>query len=134
MKILVDANIIISALIKDSKIRELLIKKRFEFVSPDFILEEIDKYKDYICEKSGLSKEEFELLITLIFENIKIIPKEEYETYLEKAKEIMKEDIKDITYVACYFALRCDYLWTNDSDFDNNKDIKIINIKELLEL
>lgn len=131
MKILIDANIVISALIKDSKVREILTKKKFEFISPDFILEEINKYQNYICEKSGLSNEEFELLITLIFENIKIIPKEEYENYLEKAKEIMKEDIKDITYVACYFALKCDYLWTNDSDFSNKKEIKIINTEEL---
>src|SRR3989344_950019 len=133
MRILIDANIIISALIKNSKARGILTKKKFEFISPDFILEEINKYKEYICEKSGLSKEEFELLMVLIFDNIKIIPKKEYENYLDKAKEIMEEDIKDITYVACYLALNCDYLWTNDSDFDNKKEIKIIDIAKLLE-
>lgn len=52
MIILIDANIVISALIKDGKVREIITNKKFEFVSPDFILEEINKYKEYICEKS----------------------------------------------------------------------------------
>lgn len=43
----------------------------------------------------------------------------------------MKEDI---TYVACYLALNCEYIWTNDSDFNNKKEFKIINTEELLKI
>ena len=50
MKLLVDANIIISALIKDSKVREILTEKKFEFISPDFILE------DYLLKKGLIDK------------------------------------------------------------------------------
>ena len=35
------------------------MNSKLEFFSPDFVLDEIYKYEDYICEKAELSKEEF---------------------------------------------------------------------------
>jgi len=133
MKIVVDTNMIIAALVKDSKAREIIMNSKLEFLSPDFVLDEIYKYEDYICEKAGLSKEEFELLMALIFQKITIIPSYDYESYKEKAKEIMKEDVKDVPYVACYFALKCDGIWTNDPDYEGKEEIKIFSTKDLLE-
>lgn len=134
MKIVVDTNMVIAALVKDSKAREIIMSNKFEFVSPDFILDEIYKYEDYICEKAGLTKEEFELLMVLIFQKIVIIPAYDYEAYKENAKAIIKEDIKDVPYVACYLALKCDGIWTNDPDYENKEGIRIFSTIELLKL
>ena len=57
MKIVIDTNMIIAALVKDSKAREVIMSNKFGFVSPDFVLEEVNKYKDEICKKSGLSRD-----------------------------------------------------------------------------
>lgn len=129
MKIVVDTNMIIAALIKDSTSRKILMSNDFYFVSPDFVLDEI-----YKCEKSGISKDEFELLIALIFQKVAIIAMEFYESYKDRATEIMKEDVKDIPYVACYLALKCDGIWTNDTDFEGKKGIRIFDTAELLKL
>jgi hypothetical protein len=51
---------LISALLKDSKARKIIFSSRFTFVSPDYIHEEINKYKEYIAEKAGISKTELE--------------------------------------------------------------------------
>ena len=134
MKIVIDANIIIASLIRDSKTREIIMSGKFEFVSPDFVLDEIYKYEDEICGKSGLSKDEFELLLALIFQNIDIINADYYEDYKENAKEIIKEDVKDVPYVACYLALTCDGIWSNDTDYKGKKEIKVLSTKDLLEL
>ncbi|MDO8428350.1 MAG: PIN domain-containing protein [Candidatus Diapherotrites archaeon] len=132
MYIVIDTNIVIAALIKDSKAREVLMNENFDFISPDFVLDEIHKYESYIREKSDLSKEAFETLMTLLFENIKLIPEEEYASSKERAKEIMAEDIKDVPFVAVYFALNCDGIWTNDLDYKNKKELKIFSTKDLL--
>ena len=134
MKIVIDTNMVIAALIKDSKAREIIMSDKFEFVSPEFVLDEIYKYEGYICKKTGLSKNEFELLMALIFQKITIIPMSEYEKFKEKSKIIMKEDLKDVPYVACYLALKCDGIWTNDSDYKNKKQIKIFSTKDFLGL
>lgn len=134
MRIVIDANMVIAALVKDSKSRKIIVNRSFEFISPDFLLGEINKHGNYICEKSGLSKEEFELLILLLLEHIKIILASEYEESIDTAKEIMKEDAKDVPYVACYMALKCDGIWTNDTDYDNKNHIKALKTKDLIKL
>ena len=134
MKLVIDTNIVISALIKDGKAREIIVSGKFELVSPDFVLDEIRKYDSYICEKSGLGKDEFELLIALIFQKITVVPYLEYEAYKEAAKKLMERDIKDVPYVACYMALNCDGVWTNDADYEGKKEIKTISTAELSRL
>ena len=131
MKLVIDTNEVISALIKDGKAREIIMSGKFEFVSPDFVLDEIRKYESYICEKSGLGKDEFELLMALIFQKITITPSNEYETSKETAKKLMTRDIKDVPYVACYLALKCDGVWTNDSDYEDKKGIRTVSTTEL---
>ncbi|MEK6857306.1 MAG: PIN domain-containing protein [Nanoarchaeota archaeon] len=134
MKILIDTNIIIAALIKNNKAREVILSGKFEFVSPEFVLEEVNKYKKYICDKAKISSEVLDLVVNIIFEKITLVPKEEYDEFIEESREIMERDVKDIPYVACYFAMNCNYLWTNDLDFTGKKELKLISIKELLEL
>ena len=112
----------------------LLFDIHLEFVSPDFVLEEIYKYENYICVKSGLAKEEFELLLALVFERISIIPFSEYSACNDAAAAIMVNDPKDMPYVACFLALKCDGIWTNDPDYDGKEGVKVINTGDLLAL
>jgi predicted nucleic acid-binding protein len=131
MKIVVDANIVIAALIKESKVREIITNNEFTFVTPEFILNEVRKYENIIRKKASLSEEGFELVLSLLFETINIIPKEEYNTFLERAEEMMAEDIDDTPYVAVYLALKCAGIWTNDKHF-KDKGIRIFTTQDLL--
>lgn len=108
MKIVIDANMVIAALVKGSAARKIIINGKFEFVSPDFVIDEIRKYENEICEKAGLDREGFELLMVLIFGKITIIAADEYKAHMENAGKLMREDIKDVPYVACCLALKCD--------------------------
>lgn len=134
MKLVIDANIVVAALIKEGKVREIIASRKFELVSPDFVLDEIKKYEGYICEKSGLGKDEFELLMALIFQNRIIASSQEYEAHKEIAKKLIEKDVKDVPYVACYLALKCDKIWTNDYDYKGKKEIKTISTAELNEM
>lgn len=134
MKLVIDTNIVISALIKDSKSREMITSGKLELVSPDFVLSEIRKYESHICTKSGLLNEEFEVLMALIFQKITIIPFQEYESHKEAAKKVMEQDIKDIPYVACYLALKCEGIWTNDEDYKDKAGVKVFSTEQLLKL
>ncbi len=134
MKILIDTNIIIAALIKNNKAREIILSKKFDFVSPEFVLEEVNKYKKYICNKAKISSEIFDLVMNSLFERITLVQKEEYDEFIEESREIMERDVKDIPYVACYLAMNCNYLWTNDLDFFGKKELKIISAKEILDM
>src|SRR3989338_9191005 len=134
MKIVVDANIIIAAIIRDGKCREILTNSNFEFLSPDFVLEEIWKYKDYILERSSISENDFLFLIGTIFNNITLVAHEDYANKIKEAERIMKNDIRDVPFAACYLALNCNGIWTNDSDYQGIKELELFSTKDLIDL
>jgi predicted nucleic acid-binding protein len=132
MILVVDANIVIAALIRNGKSREILLSGKFKFVAPDFVKEETLKYLDYIKKKTGMSKDDLNLLVVLVFQEIQTIPQSDYETEIDKAKGLMKEDIKDSPYVACYLALKCDGIWTNDPDYVGKEGVKVYTTEYLM--
>ena len=74
MELVVDANVIISALISSSgKTAEMLFSDKLKLYAPEYLLEEIGKHRKYILEKSGLSPEEMNMLLSLISSNIELI-------------------------------------------------------------
>ena len=66
--IVIDTNIIISALIKDSATRKIIVESSLQFAYPEPSLQEIMKYKNYILEKSGYSKSTFDSILNKLLE------------------------------------------------------------------
>ena len=71
MKIILDVNVILSALIRDSTTRKIILNSEFDFYFPEPSLHKIRKYKDYILEKSGLTEEEYNKIMATLFKYIK---------------------------------------------------------------
>lgn len=87
-----------------------------------------------ILEKSGLSKDEFKILLNLIIDKIVIVKKENYQKFLEEAKNILgKIDIEDVPYLALALYIKGD-IWSDDNHFQKQKRIKIWKTEELVRL
>lgn len=93
MRLVIDTGILISALLKDSATREILLLSSIEFLLPDYAFEEFERHKDKISRRSGLSMEDIDVLITLITENITIVSAAKIKPYMEKANEMMGAQI-----------------------------------------
>lgn len=130
MKIVVDTNRIIAAMIKDSISRKILYNKNFEFVCPDHSITEVHKYEEEIRKKANITNEEFKILISLIFENVSITPKAKYEDFLEEAKNLI-DDIGDIPFIATCLALKADGIWSDDPHFLRQNQIKIFKTEDM---
>jgi len=133
MKIIVDSNRVIAALIKDSTTRQILFNKKFEFFAPSYIFSEIKKYKDYIVKKTDISNEEFDMLLSLIFENMNIIQATEYNSLLNELKNEVN-DSKDIPYLATAIFTKAKGIWTHDMHFKGQNKIKIFTNIDMLKL
>jgi len=96
MLLVVDANVVFSALIKEGSTLRLLefnsIFKIFELVAPEFIWDEIEEHKDEIIEKSKLAEEGLRKVLEFIRSEIKTIPAEYFSEFLKEAKEISPEE------------------------------------------
>lgn len=133
MKIVVDTNIIISALIRDGITRKIIFSPFIQFFTPDYSLEEIYRYEEYICKKSKLKSETFQTVLNLIFEKIQIIPEKVYQCKINQARNMI-EDLDDVPFIALFLALKADGIWTDDKHFKTRKNLLIFRTKELVKI
>jgi predicted nucleic acid-binding protein len=82
MKLVVDANVVISALIADSKTRELIVTLESDLFTPEFVHDEIGNYEETIVEKSGMTPDRVAQFIDLLFQYIEVVPASEFYPYI----------------------------------------------------
>ena len=133
MKILVDANRLVAALVKQSTTRDILFDNAFEFVSPDYALSEIEKHQDELQQKAKLTKKEFDILLALIFENITIFSKSDYVDFIDDCKETI-EDVDDVSYLAACLASKSLGIWSHDPHILKQKKVMAFTNIDMLRL
>ena len=141
MLLVVDANVVFSALIREGSTLRLLefnsIFKIIELVAPEFLWDEIEEHKEEIIKKSKLSEEELEKVLGFIMSEIKAIPEEYFSEFLEETKDISPED--DFPYVALALKLKSIGLeakiWSNDKELKEILEgrVEVLSTKEILE-
>ncbi len=131
MDLVIDANIIISSLISiESKNFDLIFNDNLKLLAPEFLMQEIEKYKKEVIEKSGLSDYEFNLFLSLIFLRIDLVSYNEFKDFIPKAKEF-SPDQNDSEYFALALKLKCP-IWTNDKKLKSQNNVKIYSTIDLL--
>ena len=130
LRIVVDANILISALL-GGKPRFILFDPKFEFIVNEFTLREVEKYIPFISKKSGVSEKEIRKGISLL--PLKIVSKNYYKDYLKQAEILIgKIDRDDIEILALYLKEKT-FLWSEDKDFEKVKPkINLLKTEGLL--
>ena len=133
MPIVIDSNVLISALIKEGITRTIILSSNYKFLLPEYSFIEIKKHEKEILYKSGLSRQEFILLMKKLLKYVKIIRMGELIRYREKADKIMdKIDINDSLFVACALVYPNSIIWSDDKHFKMQNVIKNYNTKELV--
>jgi predicted nucleic acid-binding protein len=135
MKIVVDVNPILSALIKDSSSRKIIVNPKFEFHFPEPALQKIRKYKSYIIEKSGLSELEYLVMLYTLLNFITLVSTEKILQYWREAKEIMGHiDPEDVAFIAASLSNEKVPIWSDDAHFKKQNKIVIFTTKDLIDL
>jgi predicted nucleic acid-binding protein len=128
MDVVVDANIVISALIKRSYTLELMFNDNLRLFSPEFLIEEILEHRDEILLKSGLEENDFDKYIEVLLRIIHLIDTSRLLPYINDARRICSDE-DDLHYVAVSIYLNIP-IWTNDKGIPNS--INSERLKELL--
>ena len=133
-KLVIDANIILSALIRDSISRKILIGSAIEFYAPDYLIEEVEKYISLVSKKNSLSKEENKRILDILCNYITIVGMEFYEENINEALEIMSDiDIKDTPYVALALSFKNEGIWSEDKGFFKQDKIKVWRTQDIIK-
>ena len=131
MQIIIDANPVISLLIKPNKpVVELMFLEELEIFAPNLLFDEIERNKDVIIKKSALAEEEINKFISILRKRIIVVPEEEFVKFRSKAEEICPDE-KDITYFALSLYLKCP-VWSNEKKLKEQKEIAVYATHELI--
>ena len=131
MKIVVDANILFAALIKDSKTSSLFLVDDLEFFAPDFLFVEYEKYKDVILEKTSRSKKDVQKYLNFLRRTITIIPERDFKDLFKEFK-LISPDPKDIPYLALSKKIKAS-IWSNDKNLKENQSlIEVLTTSDLI--
>ena len=134
MKIVVDTNVIFSALLNSNgRIGDLLFNsdKQFEFYSCIYMRQEIQVHWERLKKISKLSEEQLQVSYTQVLSKLKFINEEiiPVETWLASEDLTKGIDIDDTDFVALTKFLRAT-LWTGDKVLYNG--LKRLNFKKLV--
>ena len=135
MRIVVDTNIIFSALLNsNSNIGDLIFNSEpyFEFYSCNYMRYEIRKYWERRKQISKLSDEQLQVSYTLVLSKLKFINEELIPATTWKASEELVKgiDINDIDFVALTTFIQAS-LWTGDKVL--YKGLKKYRVQRIVE-
>ena len=142
MKVIVDSNIIFSALLNtQSTIGDILLNSQdqLEFYTCGYLREEIETHKAKILKNTGYDESEFREIELLIYEELTFFT-ESLITFdiWKKAADLVREvDMDDIAFVALSLFLDLK-IWTGDKKLKEGLRAKgfdnFVSTQELLEL
>ena len=133
MKLVVDTNVILSALIRNSTSRSIILNPNQGFFIPEFALDEVERNYDVLSDKSGLPLEEIHLLYDILKLKLEIVAAEDLLDHYEKAENALaKVDEKDVPFLAAALSIDCDGIWSNDGHLKKQRLVKVWNTLELV--
>ena len=132
--LVIDTNILFSFFKSDSTTRKIIYKLRgfLDLYTPEYAYDELQKYKEVIIKKAGISPEKFEEILGLLSHIIIPIPEDEYTDTIHEALKITP-DLGDIDFIALAIKLNCP-VWSNDKKLKQIKNVKVMNTSEIISL
>jgi len=130
MKLVVDANVLFSLLIKEGKTKELFMDFSLDLYAPEFVFDELEKHRQEILEKTKRSNDEFNSVLDIFEKIVKVVPTKDLTAYAENAKQISPDE-NDVSYFALALKLNCP-IWSNDKELKKQNKIKVYSTEDLI--
>ncbi len=133
MRFVIDTNILISALIRDSTTRKIIKDVVWDFYYPEKSFVEVCKYKSLILKKSKMNEQEYTKLLDNLLEHITLVSDEFMQQGLSKATNLLcKIDPDDVIFLACAIALDLD-IWSDDKHFQKQNRVGVFTTNEFVK-
>ncbi len=135
MLLVVDANVVFSALLKGGKTLDIFLLnrgyKRFEFVAPEFLMVELKNHADEIVRRTGLSIGKLGKVLTFLEKEIEFVPFEDFTEMYEEAEQI-SPDPDDVQYFALALKLKR-AIWSNDRALKRQSAVEVLSTGDVLK-
>jgi len=137
MKLVVDANVVISSLIKKSTTFDVFllnsVLKKLEFIAPEFLWIEVEKNGEELLKETELTEDEFKEVMEFLIEEITIVPSSQFLEFLPEAKRLLSTHPKDVPYLALALKFDCS-IFSGDKTLKRLSPVKVLSPREVLKL
>lgn len=131
MKLVVDTNVLLSALIADSVTRTLLGAVDDPLVTPVGLKRELCRHGELVREKSGLSETELEELTNRLLGHVEFVPDSELEAFREEAAEELADvDPDDVIFLAAALAVDGG-IWSDDRHLREQDLVPVVTTEDV---
>jgi len=130
-RLVVDTNVLFTFYWSNSVTRELITRKDFALVSPEYALVEINRHKKEILNRARITLSEFNQITAEMATYIDFVPIQDYQMCLKDSCDI--PDVNDVDFIA--LALKTGYpLWSNDTALKKQAKVPVLTTEDLLKL
>jgi predicted nucleic acid-binding protein len=134
MRLVVDTNRIIAALVRDGVSRRIITHFNGELITIGFSVEELEEHKEEILKKAKISETDLEMILDKLFSKLTVLDDKVVEIYMKEAKEIMGTvDSADVPFIAAALATKSP-IWSDDKHFKKQNTVNVLTTKELIEM
>lgn len=135
MKLVVDANVLLAAFLKEATTRELLLDSRLTLFAPEHLLFETARHlkEDASLRKRiRLTREELQELFEVLTQGIETVPFKSYEHWLHEALSLAPHK-EDAPYLALALAMNI-RIWSNDRGLRNQSKVRVYSTSEMVKM
>ena len=131
--IVVDANVVFAAFLRDGATREIILDRELDLRSPPWLWEEIAARYPWLLERTRLTRPALDELLRQVRDRIADIPEAAIQAKREEAlKRVPRAGRKDAPYVAAVLAVD-GVLWTHDARLAKEADVETVTTAQLLD-
>lgn len=135
MILIIDTNILLAGLIRDSTVRKIIVESGWDFHYPEISFHEVRKYKDMVLKKSGMGGEEYNELLNHLLKHITLVPEEQINPKIEEADKLLgKVDPDDVVFLATAFSIENSKIWSDDNHFGKQDEVIVFKTEQIVKL
>lgn len=134
MHLVIDANILVAALLKEATTRVILLEEDMEFFAPECLLNEVKGVlkNPRVRRRIPLNDKDLSDLTSAVFSHIVFFPEKIFAPFIKRAI-LLVTHIEDAPYFALSLALKLP-LWSNDLALKDQSLVKVYTTTEILKL
>jgi predicted nucleic acid-binding protein len=131
-RIVVDANVLLGALLRDGTTRRLLLYGGLDLHTPETIWAEFGRNRAHLLAKSRATQAAFDLLVEALRDRIAGVPLALIRQHLGEAEvSLGASDMLDAPYVAAALALGAT-LWTQDKALQAKAPVPVVSTADVV--
>jgi predicted nucleic acid-binding protein len=134
LRLVLDTNVVLGALIKESRIRSVLLSPNHLFFVPEYLLDEDERHLFLVRNKTGLPDDGIRLVLNTLMARVQTIPHEDISKKWKEAEQTLAGiDEQDVPFVAVALSVDCDGIWSDGRDLKWQNEVRVWNTREVLE-